>query len=56
MPVHDYTFRVQWDSEGLAAEVNELPGCFAAGQTWAELGASVVEGIAVYGSDGGRSK
>ena len=46
-----YTVRVHHDSDGLWAEVVELPGCFAAGKNLPELWASLEEGIGFYLSD-----
>lgn len=49
----DYTVHVHDDGTGgLWAAVAELPGCFAAGDSWAELGESLGEGIALYLADG----
>lgn len=46
-----YTVRIHPDSDGLWAEVIELPGCFATGSDLAELMESLEEGIGLYLSD-----
>lgn len=45
------TVRVHHDEDSYWAEVVELPGCFAAGDTLDELTASVSEAVALYLSD-----
>jgi predicted RNase H-like HicB family nuclease len=43
-----YTATVHDDSDGLWAEVAELPGVFATGADLAELSAALQEGVALY--------
>ena len=43
-----YTVRIHPDSDGLWAEVIELPGCFASGHDFDELWESLEEGIGLY--------
>lgn len=43
-----YTVRIHPDSDGLWADVVELPGCFASGSTYEELWRSLEEGIGLY--------
>ncbi|WP_116042217.1 type II toxin-antitoxin system HicB family antitoxin [Amycolatopsis palatopharyngis] len=45
------TVRIHPDSDGLWAEVVELPGCFATGDDLDELWQSVEENISLYLSD-----
>jgi predicted RNase H-like HicB family nuclease len=52
----DFTVHVHDEGdEGLWAEVEELPGCFAAGSTLEELEESLTEGIGLYLSSPDRS-
>lgn len=46
----DFTYQVHVheDDDGLWAEVEELPGCFASGDTLEELQESLVEAIGLY--------
>ena len=44
----EYTVRVHDENGSLWAEVVELPGCFAAGESEAELRVAVVEAISLY--------
>lgn len=50
MPSTDlaYQVHVHEDDDGLWAEVEELPGCFASGETLEELQESLVEAIGLY--------
>ena len=43
-----YTVRVHDDPDGLWAEVIELPGCFATGDTMDELWQDLEEGMSTY--------
>lgn len=43
-----YTATVHDDSDGLWAEVTELPGVFATGANLAELSAALQEGVELY--------
>lgn len=53
MTAHDYTVRVNQDDDGsLWAEVAELPGCFASGDSLDELRDSLEDAIALYVGDG----
>lgn len=43
-----YKVHVHEDDDGLWAEVEELPGCFASGHTLEELQESLIEAIGLY--------
>lgn len=45
------TVRVHDDDDGLWAEVLEMPGCFAAGETIEELNESLREALSLYLAD-----
>jgi predicted RNase H-like HicB family nuclease len=44
----EFTVRVHTDADGIWAEVLELPGCFAAGETMEELLESLADGVGAY--------
>jgi predicted RNase H-like HicB family nuclease len=49
-----YTVRVHHEDGQLWAEVDKLPGCFAAGDTFDELKESLEEAVSLYLSDEDR--
>jgi predicted RNase H-like HicB family nuclease len=53
MQTRDLTVRVHREPNQLWAEVEELPGCFASGETLAELWEALAEAVGLYLSDDG---
>jgi predicted RNase H-like HicB family nuclease len=51
----ELTVRIHSDEETYWADVPELPGCFASGDSLDELFESLQEGIALYLADDGAS-
>lgn len=51
----ELTLRVRLEDGSYWADVRELPGCFAAGDSLEELFASVGEGVELYLQDDGIS-
>jgi len=47
----ELTVRIHIEEGGCWADVSELPGCFASGDTLGELFESLHEGIALYLAD-----
>jgi predicted RNase H-like HicB family nuclease len=52
----DYIARVHEEDGDLWAEVLDLPGCFASGESLDELRAALEEAIALYRSDDDRNE
>jgi predicted RNase H-like HicB family nuclease len=50
----EWTARIQIEEDSYWADVSELPGCFATGDTLDELFESLREGVALYLAEGGQ--
>jgi predicted RNase H-like HicB family nuclease len=51
----EYTAQVHHEDGMYWAEVDELPGCFASGETLDELGEALAEAISLYQADDDES-
>ncbi|MGD9571609.1 MAG: type II toxin-antitoxin system HicB family antitoxin [Thermoleophilia bacterium] len=52
----DLTVRIHREDGSYWAEIDELPGCFASGDTWGELVEAIQEAVALYLSSAGGTE